>query len=94
MINSIVYLFKFMKVLFIFQQCEMMLKSTGLVSNDTSVMPDATLPGIPVKAEPAHGPEAMDEDNHSPLMAGPDPMLSSSLTSPQTFNVEDAFNQY
>ena len=94
MINSIVYLFKFMKVLFIFQQCEMMLKSTGLVSNDTSVMPDATLPGIPVKAEPAHGPEAMDEDNNSPLMAGPDPMLSSSLTSPQTFNVEDAFNQY
>jgi len=74
------------------QQCEMMLKSTGLVSNDTSLMPNST-PST-VKLEPAHGAEAMDEDTHSPLMAGPDPMLSSSLTSPQTLSMEDALSQY
>lgn len=72
----------------------MMLKSTGIVSNNTNMMP-ATNPNNPshlaVKVEPVV-PEAMDDESDSPI-AG-DPMLSSSLTSPQAFTIDEALNQY
>lgn len=78
----------------------MMLKSTGIVSNSASMMPASAAdshvvagPSLPVKAEPIIplAEEAM-EDDSSPI-AG-DPMLSASLTSPQTFSIEEALNPY
>lgn len=73
----------------------MMLKSTGLTNNTASVpLPPTHVPSLqqPVKVEPMV-PEVMDDDGDSP-MAG-DPMLSSSLTSPQNFAIiDEALNQY
>ena len=70
----------------------MMLKTTGIVSNDTTVVPTADNVTQPIIKREPMVPEAMDDETDSPI-AG-DPMLSSSLTSPQTFTIDEALNQY
>lgn len=76
-----------------FQQCEMMLKQTGLVQNAGVVAsPAVTEAAMPVvKSEPVLT-EAMDDDIESPIAN--DPMLSASLTSPQDFNIDEAMSGY